>query len=346
MKHRVALIGVLASAVCLVLALTGCAQNQTYTPETLNPTVSSPTIGKDGTLRVGISGGAPFVVNGSDGATTGLDVDMAAALANQLGLKLEIVSLGTSGSEIDIESALAKGDVDIVMGATSSDKTSNVWVSDPYTQTAVALFATEGTQVPSRDSSPKIAAQSSLTSAWAVTNSFGDDSLVAKSDLLSALSAVETGDCKYLAADAVIGTYAALCQSVDVEPIAVLGSVGGYCVAASSSNTALQTALADALSAITTNGVVKTVCTKWLGSDLDLTSLPTVEVSTSASSSLGTSSDDAEESDEVTDASSSSESVDGAAPNTEAGANAVLPNSTTGATGSTTTGTGATSGSL
>ena len=103
---------------------------------------------------------------------------------NQLGLKLEVVTLGSAGSEVDVDSALRKGDVDIVMGATSSDESGNVWVSKPYTQTGVALFAAPESKVPSRDASPKIAAQSSSTSAWAVTNAFGDDALVAKADLL------------------------------------------------------------------------------------------------------------------------------------------------------------------
>ena len=244
MKHRVSLIGVFACAVCLVMTLAGCSQSTAYTPETLNPTVSSPTIGKDNTLRVGIGGGAPFYVStNSSSAASGLDVDMAAALADQLGLKLEVVSLGTG--EVDVQSALAKGDVDIVMSATSSDKGDSVWVSDPYTQTGIALFASPGTAAPSKSDAPKIAAQSSSTSAWAVTNAFGEDALVANSDLLSALSSVETKSATYVAADAVIGSYAALGQNVDVEPVAVLGTVGGYGVAVSASNTDLQRAISE-----------------------------------------------------------------------------------------------------
>ena len=224
MKHRVSLVGAFVCAVCLAMALAGCSQTSAYTPETLTPTVSSPTIGKDGTLRVGVGGGAPFIVASSDATSSGLDIDVAAAIAGQLGLKLEVVPLGSSASEVDIDSALKKGDVDIVMSATSSDKSGSVWVSDPYTQTGVALFAPEGTAAPTRDSSPEIAAQSSSTSAWAVTNAFGDDALVAKADLLSALSAIETKDAQYVAADAVIGTYAALGQNVDVQPVAMAAS--------------------------------------------------------------------------------------------------------------------------
>lgn len=325
MKHRVSLVGAFVCAVCLAMALAGCSQTSAYTPETLTPTVSSPTIGKDGTLRVGVGGGAPFIVASSDATSSGLDIDVAAAIAGQLGLKLEVVSLGSSASEVDIDSALKKGDVDIVMSATSSDKSGSVWVSDPYTQTGVALFAPEGTAAPTRDSSPEIAAQSSSTSAWAVTNAFGDDALVAKADLLSALSAIETKDAQYVAADAVIGTYAALGQNVDVQPVAMLGSVGGYGIAVAADNTDLQKAISDALAAISGNGVVSTICSKWLGSALDLSALPFIEVSSSASpgakaATTGAQDDGPEEAD-----GSSASSDEQVAPNEDAGSNAVLP---------------------
>ena len=77
-----------------------CLLYTSYTPETLTPTVSSPTIGKDGTLRVGVGGGAPFIVASSDATSSGLDLDVAAAIAGQLGLKLEVVSLGSSASAV------------------------------------------------------------------------------------------------------------------------------------------------------------------------------------------------------------------------------------------------------
>ena len=50
-----------------------------------------------------------------------------------------------------------------------------MWVSDPYIETGVALFASNGsTTVPESVQASSIAAQSSSTSAWAVQNAFGD----------------------------------------------------------------------------------------------------------------------------------------------------------------------------
>ncbi len=276
MKHRASLLCILACALCLVIGLTGCTESKEYEPKEMTPTVSSPTIGVDGVLRVGVNanGGAPFVTNG-EGNMAGLDIDYAAALADQLGLKLQMVNVGT-----DYESALANGDVDIVMSLSSSDASGNVWVSGAYIQTGVALFASAGnTTVPTRDNSPVIAAQTSSTSAWAVENAFGDDALVSTSDLMSAFSSVETGAANYVAADAVIGTYAALHQNVNMQPIAIMGATSGYGIGVLASNEELQTVINDAIAAISTNGVSNVVSMKWLDSTLDLSSLPLIELS-------------------------------------------------------------------
>lgn len=289
MRRRVSLIAAFACALCVACALAGCAQSGSYKAKELTPSISSPTIGENGTLRVGVdmSGGAPFVTTTSTSNPKGLDVDMAAALAQQLGLKLEIVD--TKG---DAASALSNGTVDIVMSQSASGKSSSMWVSDPYIETGVALFASSGTSAPSSPAAASsIAAQSSSTSSWAVGNAFGDDAVNPASDLVSAFSLVETGKATYVAADAVIGTYAALQQNVNVVPIALLGSKGGYCVGVSSSNQNLQTAVSGALSAISSNGVSEAICMKWLATTVDLDSLTAIEVSASQSSSKGLSSE-------------------------------------------------------
>ena len=320
MKHRASVVCMLACALCLALGLAGCSQSGSYEGKTLTPTVSAPTIGTNGTLRVGIDadGGAPFITSKSSAQYAGLDVDMAAALADQLGLKLELVDVAGNAAK-----ALSDGDVDIVMGQSSSEKSTSMWMSDPYLETGVALFASGSDSVPAQAAAGSIAAQSSSTSAWAVENAFGDEALNPSSDLVSAFSLIETGKATYVAADAVIGSYAALRQNVDVKPIALLGSKGGYCIGASSSNQNLQKAISGALTAIMGNGVADAVCAKWLGSPVDLDSITTIEVSASKSSAANSVSGESGEAGSGT-ASTTSET----ASTSTAGANAIQPNST------------------
>ena len=135
----------------------------------------------------------------------GIDVDVARYLADQMGLKVEIVDVGN-----DPAAALDGGKVDVVLGVDASEDDGTYWKSEPYLVTGVALFGTSTeSSVPTLDSKPKIAAQASSKSSWRVTNLFGDDSLVAQGDLKSAFDAMNSGSARYVASDAVIGTYVA-----------------------------------------------------------------------------------------------------------------------------------------
>lgn len=251
-------------------ALAGCA-TQDYKPSEKNPSVSPDTIIEEGVLRVGVTAenNTPFAGQAS-GKIVGLDVDIAAALADNLGLKLEIVDVGT-----DVDAALENKQVDIVMGVDKTSAQVKCWRSEVYVESAVALFAAPSTTaVPTKDSAPKIAAQSSSMSAWEVTNQFGDDALSATSDLKGAFEAVSSNSAQYAAADAVIGTYAAHTSNVDVHIVALMQNPSGYCIGVLDTNTDLKTTISDALASLTGNGIISLVESKWLGTAVDLSNIP------------------------------------------------------------------------
>ena len=268
-----------AAAACLAMVLAGCSSQQSYTPPEKSATVSSPTIGKSGTLRVGVNAGSPPLAGSpsSSSKIVGIDVDVAAALADQLGLKLEIVDVGT-----DPEAALKEGKVDVAMGIGSEIEVS-FWRSPAYLPKGVALFSTSANAtVPTKASSPKIAAQVSSTSSWQVTNEFGQDALVSENDLKSAFAALADGSAQYVAADAVIGMYAAHSGGYDAQIVALMQQPGGYCVGVLEANTELQAAVKDALAALTDGGIVSVIEKKWLGADIDASSLPLTTGASSA----------------------------------------------------------------
>ena len=263
----------------LLALLAGCASQEEYTPPEKSPTLSSPVIGKDGVLRVGVNTqNQPLAgVSQSSQNIVGLDVDIAAYLADGFGLKLELVDVGT-----DAEAALAEGTVDIVMGVDKSSTDASFWMSDTYLPTAIALFSTPGNAtVPTNDAQPSIAAQVSSKSAWAVTNEFDQGNIVTTSDLQSAFSALESGDVQYVASDAIIGTYAAHTAGDDVQIVALMQQPSGYCVGVLDSNSDLKQAVSDALATLSGNGVVSLIETKWLGTTLDLSALPLTAGATS-----------------------------------------------------------------
>ncbi len=266
---------------CLSMALVGC-QGQEYKPEGKAQAVSSSALGTDGTLRVGVNASsAPLAgQTSSSSRIVGIDVDVAAYLADQLGCKVEIVDVGN-----DPESALSDGRVDVVLGVDVSGEDAGYWKSTSYLQSGVALFGTSSeTAIPTTDSKPKIAAQASSKSSWRVTNLFGDDSLVVQSDLKSAFDALSKGSARYVAADAVIGTYVSHTNNYDTKIVALLQDPSGYCAAVSEKNTELQGAISSAIDQLVKGGVMDIIESKWLGAPIDLKNVTVVKSSSSSDS--------------------------------------------------------------
>ena len=269
-------IGVLVCAIvaCACLVLAGC-QPQSYTPQAKEPTVSASALGQPGTLRVGVnSASAPLAgQTASSARIVGIDVDVAAYLADQLGCKVEIVDVGT-----EPEKALKNKTVDIVLGVDASDTDTNFWKSETYLDTSVALFGTANeSAIPTTDSKPKIAAQASSKSSWRVTNLFGEDSLVVQGDLKSAFDALSSGSARYDAADAVIGTYVAFSNGDNDKIVALLQDPTGYCAAVDASNTELQGAISSAMNKLVSGGMMSIIEEKWLGTTLNLNSITVVK---------------------------------------------------------------------
>ena len=267
-----------AVVACLSMGLVGC-QSQTYKPEAKSQTVPSSALIKTGTLCVGVNtSSAPLAgKTSSSSQIVGIDADVAAYLADELGLKVELVDVGS-----DPSTALSENKVDIVLGIDGSDTEADFWHSSVYLQTGVALFGSSSEDsVPATDSKPKIAAQASSKSSWRVTNLFGDDSLVSQTDLKSAFDALANGSARYVAADAVIGTYVSYSNGYSDKIVALLQDPSGYCAGASKSNTELQNAIGPAVNKLVSGGMMDIIENKWLGSTLSINNTTVVKSSSS-----------------------------------------------------------------
>lgn len=269
MKRASVLVAALVIALSFSFVLAGCSSSS-YTPQAKDSTVSSSALNTDGVLRVGVNASnAPYAAEQS-GEIVGIDVDVAAALADEMGLKLELVDVGSN-----VASAFESDNVDIVLGV--KENVEGCWLSDPYMHSAVALFSTdENASAPDASGSFMISAQSSSMSAWDVTDRYGEDHLNGTNDLQGAFDALANGEANYAAADSTIGAYVAHDSGMDVYPIALLGDPVSNCIAVADSNTALQTALTNALQNIKDNGVINVIITKWLGQVSDITSLQVI----------------------------------------------------------------------
>ncbi len=311
MKRSVKAILAMCLASVMAFALCGCSSNS-YTPTLKDSTIDSSALVTEGTLTVGVNASnAPFAFQ-QDGKIVGLDVDVAAALADQMGLKLQITDVGS-----DPNTAIKNGTVDIVMGIQKTDTSVDAWLSDSYLNTATALFSTdENAGLPSKSSSTTIAAQTSSVSANEVVSQFGSDYLTSTQDLQTAFSNLEGGTVQYVACDAVAGSYIVNQSHYSAKIVGLMEKPTGYCVGVASSNTTLKSEIANAMANISDQGILSVIQQSWLGSALDLSSYQLTSdaksakaTSTSSSSSSSTTSAESVLSSASTSSSSGSGNV-------------------------------------
>ena len=268
-------------AVFLTLALSGCSLVlKSDAPTLAEPKLTAPTISENGVLKVGVNTSQSPLAGMGNSKIIGIDVDIAAAMADSLGLKLTIVDTGSTP-----EKSLANGEVDVAFGIDKSDAPSGVKLTDAYIPTAVVYFKKAGASPASLagETAPKIGAQGSSKSAWTATNAYGTGAVTSSADLAGAFQSLSSGQVEYVVADAVIGMYAANKAGVSVE-IAALGTdASGYCVAIAEKNTALVSDITTALTKLVDDGTIAAIEKKWLGAEVDLTSVSKVNKAASAS---------------------------------------------------------------
>lgn len=330
MKRASVLVATLVVALSMAVALVGCSSG-TYTPQTKDQAVSNSALKSSGTLRVGVNASnAPYAAE-SSGSIVGIDVDIAAAIADEMGLKLELVDVGSS-----VDSAFTKDNVDIVMGVSKSS--SAYWTSDSYMSSAVALFSlTQNATAPTSSGAFSVAAQSSSMSAWEVSDHYGESCLCNTTDLQSAFESLQTGSVNYVAADSTIGEYVVHSSTVQAYPVALLQDPSSYSVAATTTNTALQQAVSEALSSLKSGGIINVIQKKWLGDQADISSLKVIKSTKSDSSSSGTTSSTTSSTDTATTTGSNSSS-------SASNATATSSNSTSSTSNSAASGTSSGSG--
>ena len=315
---------------CLFVAfgalwLCGCTTN-TDAPGLKSSSVSNSAVKEAGTLKVGVNTSLSPMAGTGNSKIIGIDVDIAAAMADQMGLKLEVVDTGSNAAK-----ALANGDVDVVLGVDVTEGPANAKLTDQYLQTCVSYFAKAGSNegTPKAGANKKIAVQGSSKSSWSATNLFGKDAVLSCDDLTSAFQSLQKGDVQYVAADAVVGLYAANKANIDVEIVGVEENSGGYCAAVKSDSTETYSAVQDALTKIKSAGMIDVIENKWLGQELNLDNVAKIEKSSSSGSGSSDSTDNKTDSSaNSSDSSSSSSSSDSSSSSssTDSGAGSISGN--------------------
>lgn len=274
-SRRLAIVLTFVAALCLALGIGGCSSypsvEEALEDGAAQPTVSSGATIEEGVLTVGINANnAPYawpLTTGSADELQGIDVDVALAMAEEMGLTVKFVNVGGNYE------AAANGTCDVVMGATSSViPTSEVLVGN-YLESAPAVFGRNVTSTATLDelAASTVGVQADSVSARTLAEAAPTATLTAYNTLNDAFSALEAGTVQYVACDSVMGGYLATGYA-DISLAGALALPDARGVAVSAGNVELQNAVLAALDSITSNGVLRSIRETWVG---DLSSITT-----------------------------------------------------------------------
>ena len=231
----------------------------------LAPVVADSSLKNAGTLTVGLPTDqtAPLAITATDGSQSGIDIDMAHALADELGLS----SVSFVPVE-DVEDALAS-ECDIVMGV-EPDEAGSATVVGGYVQTATGLFTREDVTAPVDASTldgATVALQEGSVSSVALDEYELDVVRTPVTNLNEAFEALESGSVQYVVCDAYAGAYLAAAYP-DISFAGLFDDPTLVGVAVSGNE--LQTAVQTALESLESGGVADIARARWVG---DLPSL-------------------------------------------------------------------------
>lgn len=263
-----------ALAAVTAFSLAGCSQlnivTNTEIDRTLTPIISASSTLTEGVLTVGINAeNSPYGGVNSNNETVGLDVDIAAALASDLGLRLQIVDVNSSG-----KAALSGKQVDVALGVPKSGSDTSVAYTSAYINDGSSLFTLAANAenarklaqsfVPEDD---KVIVQANTPTSMEIRELLGIDAFSAQGSMKEAFEALEQQQGTFLAANAVNGDYMASSYT-DIVNVGFLSadSITPIYAATLSDNVELTQAIGKSLETITSNGVLKVIVDKWLGS--------------------------------------------------------------------------------
>ena len=205
----------------------------------------------------------PYEMTTDTGAFEGIDVDTAQAIAEKLGLELQIDDMDFDAALLSVQ----QGKADIVMaGVTVTDERKAVMdFSDSYATGIQSIIVPEGSDIATPDdlAGKKIGTQRGTTGYIYCTDDFGEDSVVAYDNGLTAVQALNNGQ-----VDAVVIDNAPAKEYVAANPgLKVLETSYAeedYAIGMSKDNTALVEAVNAALEELKADGTLQSIVDKYI----------------------------------------------------------------------------------
>ena len=208
----------------------------------------------------------PYEMTTDAGEFEGIDIDTAKAIAEKLGLELQVDDMEFDAALLSVQ----QGKADIAMaGITVTDERKAVMAfSDSYATGIQSIIVPEGSDIASPDdlAGKKIGTQRGTTGYIYCTDDFGEDSVVAYDNGLTAVQALNNGQ-----VDAVVIDNAPAKEYVAANPgLKVLETSYAeedYAIGMNKDNTALVEAVNAALEELKADGTLQSIVDKYIPAD-------------------------------------------------------------------------------
>ena len=205
----------------------------------------------------------PYEMTTDAGTIEGIDVETAQAIADKLGLELQIDDMDFDAALLSVQ----QGKADIVMaGVTVTDERKNVMdFSDSYATGIQSIIVPEGSDIASPDdlAGKKIGTQRGTTGYIYCSDDFGDENVVAYDSGLTAVQALNNGQ-----VDAVVIDNAPAKEYVAANPGLVILETSyaeeDYAIGMAKGNTALEDAVNAALEELKADGTLQSIVDKYI----------------------------------------------------------------------------------
>ena len=205
----------------------------------------------------------PYEMTTDSGEIEGIDVDTAKAIAEKLGLELQIDDMEFDAALLSVQ----QGKADIAMaGITVTDERMAVMsFSDSYATGIQSVIVPEGSDITSVDdlAGKKIGTQRGTTGFLYCSDDFGDDNVIGFDDGATAVQNLKAGKIDCVVIDNVPAQ-----EYVKANPgLTILDTEYAnedYAIGIAKDNTALQEALNKALAELKADGTIQSIIDKYI----------------------------------------------------------------------------------
>ena len=249
------------------MLLTGCGGSKTADSSSDAQDSTTSTSADGGTLRMGTNATfPPYEFVGDDGNVQGIDADIAAAIADKLGMKLEITDM-----EFDsLIPALQSDTIDVALAGmtVTPDRQENVDFSDSYAKGVQVIIVKDGSDIASPDDleGKSIGVQTGTTGDIYCTDDYGHEHVKQFNNGPLAVAALVNGqvDCVVIDQEPA-KNYVAANSGLKILDTAYADE--DYAIAIKKGNTELLDKVNGALKELQDDGTVQSIVDKYISAD-------------------------------------------------------------------------------